>query len=201
MNDLTPLSSPQRKSVSKEKKQYFIALSLPGELSREITRIKDEFAERYDSHHALKLPPHITVVAPFRAPVDLEQLLLGALPGLAAAQAPFPVYLEGFGSFRHGDARVIFIGVAKSDRLQRLHNDLLALFTETAPGLKLRADIPFHPHLTIAHRDLSAITFEKAWPAYQDKQLRADFEAARMILFRHDGQRWHPLQSYAFTRR
>ena len=46
--------------------RFFIAILPPETIQREITDFKEEIARDFKSSHALKSPPHITLLMPFR---------------------------------------------------------------------------------------------------------------------------------------
>jgi 2'-5' RNA ligase len=49
-----------------EEKLYFIAIIPPQPYKEKIAGIKQSFAEIYHVSHALKSPPHITLIPPFK---------------------------------------------------------------------------------------------------------------------------------------
>ena len=57
-------------------------------------------------------------------------------------------------------------------------------------------DLPFHPHMTVAFRDLKKPNFVKAWEEFKDKLLDAEFIADRICLLKHDGKRWNSFQEF-----
>jgi 2'-5' RNA ligase len=189
------MGKKQRKE-SEPKTLYFVALLLPEAVTAPIMALKEEFAATYGPRHALKLLPHITLVAPFRLRRADEPALQRALARLLKGWKPFTVELDGFGSFRRPEGSTFFIGVRPGRRLEQLHETLQQGLEEC---LHLPAGPPraFHPHLSIAHRDLDARTAKQATEDFRDRSFAAVFDAGAVCLFRHDGKYWRQLGHYA----
>ncbi len=167
---------------------WFIALLPPADLTQQITEIKQNFCDRYRSRAALKSPPHITLYPPFAWPVATIAQVRSTLQTFAQSRSAFPIQLKGYGAF---PPRVIYIQVEPTLALVQIHRDLLHTLGST---LNLRnpkeAQRPYHPHLTIAFRDLSRSHFQQAWPAYRDRPFQAEFQATHLTLLYHNRQRW-----------
>ena len=181
-----------------EKNLYFLGLQLPEDLSEVITAMKEDLAARYGSRHAMKVPPHVTLVPPVRAGGEIDALR-GMLPGFAAGIRQPQLELDGFGYFSHARDRVIYIPVNLTRALDELSEKLLrlagsVLTLPVSPGGRL-----FRPHITLAHRDLTAAALHLAWPAYRDRVFRATAPAAGITLFTHDGTRWQVSACYPFA--
>jgi 2'-5' RNA ligase len=97
----------------------FIALLPPMEVQNEVTQIKQYFAQNYNSSHALKSPPHVTLQPPFKWLTEDFDLLKECLTEFAKTYAPIPITLSGFGSF---PPRVIYVNVIKTPELMEIQN-------------------------------------------------------------------------------
>ena len=166
---------------------FFLALLPPPELQAKLTAIKQEFATRFASQHALKSPPHITVFPPFRWPLaGIDRL--ECLAELARQHAPLGIPLSGFGAFA---PRVIYARPLKVPALLALHRELQIFLAErfdlVDPMAKKR---PFSPHVTLAFRDLSEANFRAAWPEFEARSLQAEFVATELTLLQHNGRHW-----------
>jgi len=173
---------------------FFIAL-LPGEeIQREVTFFKQDCARRFQASHALKSPPHLTLIPPFAWPQARLGELCGALAEFASGQPLFEVELHHFNCF---PPRVIFIDVVENQRLVALQ---LALFhfLKNSPGLEDERGNRFHPHVTIAHRDLKPGVFPQAWDYFSKIAYQRTFQADRLTLLEHVGGRWGVLDVYFF---
>ena len=78
---------------------YFIGLIPDGDLRRQLHELKQDISIRYHTYHALKSPPHITLVPPFwHANGDLPKTTT-FLKDFAASFHDFKIAVDGFGSF------------------------------------------------------------------------------------------------------
>jgi 2'-5' RNA ligase len=183
------------------KQLYFIAVLLPEGLSEKITLIKNDFAGKYNSKHALKLPPHITIQPPFRTAPSTEAEMDVTLQKFFSSFQSFEITLNGFDSFNKSHSKVIFIRVDESRELQDLHHKLVTLmrtefnFSESeTPGV-------FHPHITVAHRDLSPGDFKKAWQEYKDKPFAESFQTGSAYLLKHNSKKWEVKSEFLFDKK
>jgi len=181
-----------------EKNLYFLGLQPPEDLSEVITAMKEDMAARYGSRHALRVPPHVTLVPPVRAVGEMDALR-ELLPGFAAGVRQPQLELDGFGYFSHARDRVIYISVKPAMALEELAGKTFEL-AGSVLALPAAADRrQFRPHITLAHRDLTAAAFHLAWPAYRDRVFQATAPAAGITLFAHDGTRWQVSGYYPFA--
>jgi len=139
---------------------YFLAIVPDRAIQDEITTLKKHFEDEYASKHALRTPPHITLHMPFRWREDREKLMVETLQKFAITCDPFEVVLKDYGAFT---PRVIYISVQSSEPLLSLQKNLIEI---TRIKLKIINDSyknkGFHPHITVAFRDLSKANFVKA---------------------------------------
>ena len=174
---------------------YLIALVPEPGLREQVSALKQEMKSRFRASHALKSPPHITLQMPFRRAETEESLLIEALGGFSAKEAPFRVRLSGFDCFA---PRVLFVRVADHAPIiglqARLKEELALL-----PGFpNTPAYMPFHPHMTIATRDLALPAFEKAWDEFRTREFEGSFMADQLCLLRHNGKRWDIHRAFPF---
>jgi 2'-5' RNA ligase len=182
MTDATvsPSSAPQSR--------YFLALIPPPEIQAEATTLKQYFRENYRSQAALKSPPHITLQAPFTWPDQERDRLFTTLGTFRSSAASIPVHLSGFGAF---PPRVIFLAVQHTSALMQLQAELSQYLAATLGIVDARSrDRPFHPHLTVAFRDLKPAAFRQAWPEFEQRPADYRFAASAIALLRHTGKAW-----------
>jgi 2'-5' RNA ligase len=183
----TPFSTPPPMPAPAEA-LYFVALLPDQQIQQEVTAFKQVAAELFGSKHALKSPPHITLVPPFWLPTELLPQLQGTLADVADRLSPFPVQLRGFDHF--GD-RVIFIKVEPDRQLgkcQDLTAQQLQQQLGTSPDPR-----HYHPHLTVAFKDLKRRYFTEAWEYFAKVPYVRTFTARHLTLLRHNGQLWEIL--------
>ncbi len=181
---------------SNQNKCFFIALLPSQEVQDVANQIKDHFAETYNSKAAKKSPPHVTLQPPFEWQWDNVSQLSQALTTFAKNHIPIPMTLDGFSAFK---PRVIFINVVKTPELLRLQKDL-SDYLETYLNIvhEVAQHRPFHPHLTVAFRDLKKSAFHSAWQEYQDQCLQFNFTVSHLTLLLHNGKQWDIYQEFAF---
>ena len=172
----------------KSKNLYFIALVPPGDLEKELWEIKKEMSSRFDTHAALRSPPHITLHMPFRYRADRQENLIESLSSFAIQYSPFIVSLKGFGAF---PPRVIYVDVVANDAMAELQKGLLNFMKKEHNIFNANyRDRPFRPHLTVAFRDLRKKQFEEAWEEIKDSVLEICWRASSFCLLRHNGRTW-----------
>jgi 2'-5' RNA ligase len=182
--------------VSDKKKsehQYFIAIVPPEPVYSQAAQFKQYFKDYYSSKASLNSPPHITLHMPFRWKAAKEEQLIGALEKFAGAQRAFQITLNNFSCF---EPRIIFIDVLKSDALDDLQKQLKR-FCKQELNL-FNADykeLAFHPHITLAFRDLKKAEFYKAWDEFKDKKVEATFRVDSIVLLKHDEKEWKEFNS------
>ena len=174
---------------------YFVALLPEHAQQALITDLKLHIKARYGASHALKLPPHITIVAPFRMPEAHETILENILKTFAHEKPPFKVRMKDFGAFR---PRVIYISIEENKFLNALHFDLLERLSTVALIQKGDPQKAFHPHITLANRDLSKAQFDAAWPVFKTKKTQMEFDANALTLFKHNSQSWDIFNVFSF---
>lgn len=179
------------------KRRFFIALLPPEDVQIEATKIKQYFADVYESRAALRSPPHVTLQPPFDWEVEVLPDLVGELERFARSQFPIPMTLEGFAAFK---PRVIYINVLKTSELLRVQKALMS-------GLETSLNIvhhpsqsrPFSPHLTVGFRDLTKANFYRAWSEFKTKEFYYSFVINHLTLLIHNGKVWEIYQEFSFN--
>jgi 2'-5' RNA ligase len=180
-----------------EEQLFFIALLPPQEVREFADRIKQRFAEVYNSRAAQKSPPHITLQPPFRWQLEQLPILEQKLNEFARDRNPVPMILDGFSAFK---PRVIYINVIRTPELLAIQQNLLD-YLESSFKIVDRASKtrPFAPHLTVAYRDLTKDNFRKAWPEFEQQQLHFEFVVDRLTLLIHNGRGWQIGKEFIFA--
>jgi 2'-5' RNA ligase len=173
---------------------YFIAFIPPAPVFEDALALKQHFHQNYNSKAALNSPPHVTLHMPFRWRFDKEETLIEKLASFIKQHDPIKICIDNFSSF---PPRVIFLNVVTSEplitfqkSLQRFCKKELNLF-----NANYKED-PFHPHVTLAFRDLKKSAYAKAWSEFEKKEYRAEFIADKVALLKHDGKEWKMLKDF-----
>lgn len=173
---------------------YFIALIPPEEVREEIRHLKEEIRERFGAEHALKLPAHITLIPPFKLEKERELQLLQSLEVFAATKKPFHLWLSGFGNF---PPRVLYVDVKENDMINNLHLDLRKNLS-TFPEITYEKE--FHPHVTLATRDLEESLFPAAKKFLATKDYETRFEVDSITLLKHKDREWERVLDFKFKK-
>ena len=177
------------------KKHYFIALVPQSPLRDTVDDFKREIKAKYGAAHALKSPAHITLQMPFHWLESEEHLLEECLREFAAHQLSHLVNLNGFDCFA---PRVLFVKVGEHLPLQhlqyRLKKELVSQLGFPEPPRAAK----FHPHMTIATRDLKESDFNAVWEAFQSRRFCASFNADSLFLLKHNGKTWDLFMEFPF---
>jgi 2'-5' RNA ligase len=175
---------------------YLIAIIPPSPIVEDIQVLKEYFSNHYFSRASLNSPPHITLHMPFEWSDAKEARLIDELLAFAIGKNPFSVSLHNYNCFK---PRVIYIDVAVNHLLEELHN---ALHRHCKINLNLfnakYRDLPFHPHVTLAFRDLKKEEFVKAWEEFNSKSYKASFLVDKITLLKHNGIRWEVFRDFRF---
>jgi 2'-5' RNA ligase len=168
--------------------RYLIAILPPEPIASDILTLKEYFRDKYNSKGSLNSPAHITMHMPFEWRADREGHLVDIFHEFTSTHVSFPIELSGFGSF---PPRVIFINVVKNPSLNDNQEKLLR-FCKTRLNLSnaLYRDQPFHPHMTLAFRDLKKDRFAEAWKEFESKRYAAVFEYRQLSLLKYEGKFW-----------
>jgi len=167
----------------------------PDNINQQVLEWKNYMLQRFNCRVALRSPAHITIIPPMHMHESLEQPLIDAMGNIGAQREKFSVDLNGFGAFA---PRVIYVHVEPNKVLQDLKE-----YTEDqlirAERFPVKSDPrPFHPHLTIANRDLRKGDFAAAWEHFRARQYQAGFEARALSLLRLGESGWEVIADLPF---
>ena len=174
---------------------YFIALVLPPLLNEKVLYWKSFMYQRYECKVGLKSPAHITIVPPYWMEEENEKMLLADVDNLGKILSPFIVHTKNFSSFK---PRTIFIDIEKTKTLESLKETTDKFFNQNRP-YKIKIDPrPFHPHVTIATRDLFKKNFYEAWPIFEKEKFEEEWLAESISVLRHNKKNWDVIQTSQF---
>lgn len=176
-------------------KMYFVAIVLPPELDAKALLYKRHMAEKYGCKVGLKSPAHITLIPPFWMGEEKEPVLLLDVQAVAQTASSFAAKTAGFSSF---PPRTLFVAVEPNEALQTLKQKIDECFGATAYGVRPDPR-PFHPHVTIATRDIRKKDFWEAWEVLKAKEFAQTFTADALSVLRHNGARWDVIYTAVFT--
>ena len=167
------------------KAKYFLAVVIPEPFQTEAIRLKQYVADNFNSKGALRSPAHITLHMPFEWKEEKETILIEKLREFIF-QETLSIQLKNFACF---EPRVIDV----------FQNQLLADFQKKlVQYVKLNLNLfnqandmrGFHPHVTIAFRDLKKPAFYKAWEYFKDQSFEASFTVTGFCLLKQNNNLW-----------
>lgn len=174
---------------------YFIGIIPNEELKLKVKSLKEEMRDRFGAKHALKSPAHITLQPPFKRPEEDEAEIIKRLKEFSSGRESFPLQLSGFGSFA---PRVIFINITNPEKCEALYSDLKKDLVESLDFMADEVRSAFHPHMTIATRDLTKEAFLLAWPEFKSRHFNAKFDVKSVFLLKHNGKFWDIYREFEF---
>ncbi|MDP4264979.1 MAG: 2'-5' RNA ligase family protein [Bacteroidota bacterium] len=175
---------------------YFIALVAPEEINRQVVKWKSWMKERYSCSAALRSPAHITLVPPFWMKPEPEASLMTSLDEFSATQTGFIIQLKNFSHFKD---KVLFVDVIPDDRLKGLQTGLHSFLTGKGEYPLKKEDRPFHPHVTLATRDLHKRDFYEAWEHFKEKKYEKEWIVQGIALLRHNKKNWDVIKASQFA--
>lgn len=174
---------------------YFIAIVLPQLLNEKVLRYKEMMLEKYNCKVGLKSPAHITLVPPFWMEDEKEQQLISDIEKLSNELRPFSISTNNFSSFK---PRTIFIEPILTDELNEV-KEITDNFFRNNSFYNIKIDTrPFHPHITIATRDLFKKSFYEIWPWFAEKKFLEKWTAEGISILRHDKKNWDVIYTSQF---
>jgi 2'-5' RNA ligase len=176
---------------------YFTAIVLPQDLNERIQAHKNFMFENYGCKVGLKSPAHITLLAPFWMEEMLEAELINSIDLISNQILPFSIATKNFSVFT---PKTIFIDVASNINLQQL-KEASDNYFKTQPQYKTKIDErPFHPHITIATRDLPKKGFYEAWKVFKQKEFKEAWLAEGLSVLRHNQKNWDVVYTSQFQK-
>lgn len=175
--------------------KYFIAIIPPEPVFAEIEKIKLEISQKYNNKSSLRSPAHITLHMPFEMKAEKEETLIQKISEFKFT-SPFNVVLKNYSCF---EPKVIFIDVEKNETLNTLQKELVFHIKSNLNIFNQYEDKrAYHPHVTIAFRDLKKSDFYLANEEYKTRSFSAEFPVNSFFLLKHTGKIWLPLKEFSF---
>ena len=171
-----------------------IAVLPPDEVSTLVRQQQQHIATLWGPKHALRTPPHITLIPPIAVTETERDVLWKCAERISKKTTSFPLHLDGYSAFK---PHVIYIRITESNELNQLYTlwrtELMALMPHV---LEKYPDRPYHPHMTLAHRDVTPDQFRKIWAYYAEKEFQASFVVDRFWVLRHTKEGWEKERDY-----
>jgi len=184
------------RSTNMSIEKYFLAIVLPDPYQNQVMALKEYVREHFESKAALRSPAHITLHMPFDWKDSKEELLLHTLQAFKF-RTPVSIELNNFGCF---EPRVVYVDVTSNEHLSQLQKELVQHVKQNL-GLMNEAENMrgFHPHATIAFRDLSKEKFRQAWEYFKDEKYQGIFTSSEFHLLKHSPGKWEVFKEFNFV--
>jgi 2'-5' RNA ligase len=174
-------------------KKYFIAIIIPEPLFDQIEALKQELYAEHGLKGALRSPAHITLHRPFEWKEEKEQDLIDKLGGFTF-QDSFTVALKDFAFF---EPRVIYVDVLKNKTIDELQQKLKVFAQKELRLLNEVNDLRgFHPHVTVAFRDLKKPKFYELQTVFHEKKIEGGFNFNCFSLLKLE-KKWTEIKSFS----
>lgn len=173
--------------------KYFIALVPEGPIQEDATALKGEMRDLFNIKYALKSPAHVTLKMPFNYNELKEERLISKLEKFFGSYAPFDLKFNDFDRFGR---RVIFIALKSSDALVNLQEALGNFCKFELKLAKELSDLTFHPHMTIAFKDIKPKNFDIYWAHFKNKRFKAHFPVKDIALLKRLDGRWEVVHRF-----
>ncbi|HEY8893290.1 MAG TPA: RNA 2',3'-cyclic phosphodiesterase [Niastella sp.] len=175
--------------------RYFIAIVAPEEINQQVLEWKQYMLQHFNCKVALRSPAHITLIPPFIIAGELLPQMEEQLELFSARQQSFPIQLKNFAAFK---PRVLYVHVEPNTHLSGLQSNLEAFLLQHKHFPIKKEERSFHPHVTIANRDLQQSDFPIAWQYFHQLKYDVTFPANALALLQHNGQIWEIARSFPF---
>ncbi|MBA2610909.1 MAG: 2'-5' RNA ligase family protein [Bacteroidetes bacterium] len=176
-------------------KKYFLAIVIPPPLFEKVEAVKQKLFEQNSLKGALRSPAHITLHRPFEWKEEKENELIETLSAFNFTPT-FNVELNNFSFF---EPRVIYVDVVPNNDLLNLYN---ALKLHAKKELKLFNEVNdmrgYHPHVTVAFRDLKKPMFYELKTCFENEKLTGIFAINNFSLLKLE-KKWEVLKTFSFN--
>lgn len=179
-----------------EQNLKLIAIIPPPEVYAEVRSLQEYIAHHWGPRHALRTPPHITIIPPIALNSAQTGWLFGMAYAMAGTLTPFQLELNGFDFFK---PRVVYIRPIVSEPLQELHEIWQSALLSKMPHiLDTYPQRPYHPHLTLAHKDVTRPQFDQMMLYFKNKPFHMHFTVDRFCILTHRDHGWEMEREYYF---
>ena len=167
---------------------FFVALLPQGEPKARIHAIKLQNAGRFACRVAMKTPPHITIIPPFRLASDRVNEMIAAVKNHFAPTDNLVVKFGGVSAF---EERTIYLDILLNEALKSYDlaaKNLVNAQPELFPAVRFH-DV-FHPHVTLANRDIAPSDFQEMKSYLESKFYPTESENLKLEVLHLDRGRW-----------
>lgn len=126
---------------------------------------------------------------------EKEEQLKTDISTLSCEFRSFDLSTNNFSAFK---PRTIFVDLSVNEHLIQVKKKTDLFFSEKRDyKIKLESRA-FHPHITIATRDLFKKDFMEAWPYFSDKKFQEKWKTKGISLLKHNKKNWDVIHTSQF---
>ena len=170
---------------------YYVALLCPQEIDKKVLEYKRWMKDHFGCTAALKSPAHITLIPPFWLDEEKEATLHQTIKTFTSDIGSLQIELI---NFSHFNKRTLYVLVKDQPDLEKLKQQAESHFIRSLPGIVKKSDRPFHPHITIATRDLKPSDFIKSWEHFSKVMFTETFFAQSISLLKLGKGNWKVIE-------
>lgn len=176
--------------------KYFLAIVPAGEIQHKATTVKEQLKEKLNIKYALKSPAHVTLKMPFSYNEAKESDLIRKLEEFLSSKNSFNIQVAGTGRF---GKRVIFWKIQSDAQLTELQAELKAFCKRELNLVDELSDRNYHPHMTIAFKDIKERDFDEAKALIQKSDINQPYDVCSVELLKRLDGKWVVIQSLKMT--
>lgn len=178
-------------------KKYFLAIVIPEPFQTEIMGLKQYVSANFSSKGALRSPAHITLHMPFEWKEEKENILIEKLKEFTFTE-PISIELKDFSCF---EPRVVFVNVLQNQLLADLQKKLVQHVKLNLNLFNQANDMRgFHPHITIAFRDLKKARFYETWEHFKKQSFHASIKSIGFCLMKQNNNLWEASHEFILAK-
>jgi 2'-5' RNA ligase len=173
--------------------KYFLAIVPTGEIQESATSLKLLLKEQMNIKYALKSPAHITLKMPFSYNEAKEDYLIEKLRTFLSGKENFKIQVKGTGTF---GKRVIFWKIEADSKLYELQESVKSFCKRELNLVYELSDRNFHPHMTIAFKDVKERDFDQVKAIVTDRSINLPFQVFSVELLKRIDRSWEVTYSF-----
>lgn len=171
---------------------FYIAILCPDRINERVGKMKLWMKKEFGCVVAMKSPAHITIVPPFWMANIKQEELRKVFESFRSAIEEVAINLSGFGHFHK---KVLFVNVTENLLLTEFKKEAESYFVRHFGSEIKKDDRAFHPHITVATRDVRPSAFTSAWSYFSTMELEESFTTSSLSLLKLEPGEWKILST------
>ncbi len=173
--------------------RYFIAWIPSYRVKSKIQNLKALLQIKFGINKSMNAPPHLTLIKPFELGQNELEHLQHVLCTFCKLQDPFEFKMQGLGSFGQ---HVLYVHLDQTDALLKFREALRLVLKETTHLSEDTLHPDFHPHITLATKDLKPSLFSPVWAFLLQKIISEKCTLANICLLHYQNNQWQVIRKF-----